>query len=300
MDLFITGVTGFIGGSLATALLQDGHTVRGLVRSPDAAARVEALGIVPVLGTLDDRELLNTEAQRADAVINAASSDHRGAVDALLDGLRGSGKAFLHTSGSSVIGDDVAGNALSPHVFDEDTPLIVEAGKQARHAVDTAIRAAAGDGVRSVVLCNTMIYGSGTGLARDSVQIPPLVQQAQASGVVRIVGSGVNRWSNVHIEDVVALYRLALANAPAGAFYFVENGEASYAELGAAIATRLGLGPVESWTVAQAAQVWGEGHARYSFGSNSRVRGPRARRELGWAPRHDSVTRWIETEMPLD
>ncbi|MET0226927.1 MAG: hypothetical protein ABW187_10830, partial [Dokdonella sp.] len=103
-----------------------------------------------------------------------------------------------------------------------------------------------------------------------------------------------------HIEDVVALYRLALANAPAGAFYFVENGEASYAELGAAIATRLGLGPVESWTVAQAAQVWGEGHARYSFGSNSRVRGRRARRELGWAPRHDSVTRWIETEMPLD
>lgn len=300
MQLFLTGVTGFIGGSLATALLRDGHAIRGLVRSPEAAARVEALGVTPVVGTLDDRALLTAEARRADAVINAASSDHRGAAEALLDGLRGSGKAFLHTSGSSVIGDDVAGNALSPHVFDEDTPLIVEAGKQARHAVDTLILAAADDGVRSVVLCNTMIYGTGTGIARDSVQIPPLVRQARESGVARIVGSGVNRWSNVHIEDVVSLYRLALADAPAGAFYFVENGEASYAELGAAIAKRLGLGPVESWTVEEAAQVWGEGHARYSFGSNSRVRGKRARRELGWAPRHDSVTRWIETEMPLD
>lgn len=300
MHLFLTGVTGFIGGSLATALLRDGHAIRGLVRSPEAAARVEALGVTPVVGTLDDRALLTAEARRADAVINAASSDHRGAAEALLDGLRGSGKAFLHTSGSSVIGDDVAGNALSPHVFDEDTPLIVEAGKQARHAVDTLILAAADDGVRSVVLCNTMIYGTGTGIARDSVQIPPLVRQARESGVARIVGSGVNRWSNVHIEDVVSLYRLALADAPAGAFYFVENGEASYAELGAAIAKRLGLGPVESWTVEEAAQVWGEGHARYSFGSNSRVRGKRARRELGWAPRHDSVTRWIETEMPLD
>ncbi|MCD9029484.1 NAD-dependent epimerase/dehydratase family protein [Luteimonas sp. BDR2-5] len=300
MQLFLTGVTGFIGGSLATALLRDGHAVRGLVRSPDAAARVEALGITPVIGTLDDRDLLVAEARRADAVINAASSDHRPAVEALLEGLRGSGKAFLHTSGSSVIGDDVAGNALSPHIFDEDTPLIVEPGKQARHAVDLLILAAADDGVRAVVLCNTMIYGTGSGLHRDSVQIPPLVQQARDSGVVRIVGSGVNRWSNVHIDDVVDLYRLALADAPAGAFYFVENGEASYAELGASIARRLGLGPVESWTVADAAKVWGEGHARYSFGSNSRVRGKRARRELGWAPRHHSVTRWIETEMPLD
>lgn len=300
MQLFLTGATGFIGGSLATALLQDGHTIRGLVRTPEAASRVEPLGIIPVVGTLDDRDLLVEEARRSDAVINAASSDHRGAVEALLDGLRGSGKALLHTSGSSVIGDDVAGNSLSPHVFDEDTPLIVEPGKQARHAVDNLILAASGAEVRAIVLCNTMIYGTGTGLARDSVQIPPLVAQARASGVVRVVGSGVNRWSNVHIEDVIALYRLALADAPAGAFYFVENGEASYAELGAAIAKRLGLGPVESWTVDEAARVWGEGHARYSFGANSRVRGKRARRELGWAPRHDSVTRWIETEMPID
>ncbi len=88
-----------------------------------------------------------------------------------------------------------------------------------------------------------MLYGSGTGLARDNVQIPPLVKQARDRGVVRIVGSGINRWSTVHIDDVVALYRLALADASAGAFYFVENGKASYAEPGSAIATRLGLGP---------------------------------------------------------
>jgi len=128
------------------------------------------------------------------------------------------------------------------------------------------------------------------------VQIPPLVAQAQARGVVRIVGSGVNRWSNVHVDDVVDLYARALAGAPAGSFYFVENGEASYAEIGDAIARRLGLGPVQSWTVAEAAKVWGEGHARYSFGSNSRVRVKRARAELGWAPRHASVTQWIEAE----
>jgi nucleoside-diphosphate-sugar epimerase len=299
MNVFITGANGFIGGSIATRLRKAGHAVRGLVRTQQNADRLQATGITPVLGTLEDRDLLEREARRSDGVINAASSDHRGAVEALLDGLRDSGKPFIHTSGSSVIGDDVSGNSLSPRIFDEDTPLVVEAGKQARHAIDLMVLDAARDGVRSIVLCNTMIYGTGAGLHPHSVQIPPLVEQAQKSGVVRIVGKGINRWSNVHVSDVVDLYQRALEHAPAGAFYFVENGEASFAEIGAAIAQRLHLGDVQSWTVEEASREWGEGHARYSFGSNSRVRAKRARAELGWAPVHGSVTDWIANDMPV-
>ena len=300
MNIFVTGAAGYIGGSIAQRLLGERHAIRGLVRDLTKAEALAASGITPVLGDLEDHDLLVREARGADAVINAASSDHRGAAEALLQGLRGSSKPFIHTSGSSVIGDDVRGDALSPHVFDETTPFIVEPLKQARHAIDTLVLAAANDGVRSAVLCNTMIYGGGTGLHVRSVQIPQLVAQARKSGVVRIVGRGVNRWSNVHIDDAVALYSLALRQAPAGAFYFVENGEASHAEIGTAIAKRLGLGPVQSWTVEEATREWGEGAARYSFGSNSRVRALRARRELDWSPRHASVTDWIEHEMPLD
>lgn len=298
MKIFITGANGYIGGSVAQRLREDGHQVRGLVRRAALADALAASGIVPVVGELDDAALLGREAAAADAVINAASSDHRASIDALIAALAGSGKPLLHTSGSSVIGDDVRGDSLSERIFDEDTPFVVEADKQARHAIDEAVRNA--PGVRGIVLCNTMIYGAGRGLHRDSVQIPPLVEQARRSGVVRIVGSGVNRWSNVHIDDVAQLYALALRDAPAGAFYFVENGEASFAQIGAAIAQRLGLGPVHSWSVEQASGVWGEGHARYSFGSNSRVRGKRARAELQWQPRHASVTDWIQRDMPLD
>jgi len=287
MNIFITGAAGYIGGSVANALLEERHVIRGLVRDPEKVELLAARGVTPVFGNLDDLGLLVCEAQQADAVINTASSDHRASVEALLQGLHGSGKPFLHTSGSSVIGDDVRGDKLSEHVFDEDTHFIVESEKQERHAIDNLILAAATKGVRSIVLCNSMIYGSGTGLHADSVQVPRLVQQASRSGVVRTVGSGVNRWSNVHIHDVAELYRLALEKAPAGAFYFVENGENSYAEIGAAIARRLDLGTVQSWTVEEATREWGEGHARYSFGSNSRVRGRRARRELSWAPMHD-------------
>lgn len=299
MNLFITGAAGYIGGSVAQRLLKDGHAIRGLVRDAAKAERLQASGITPVIGDLDMHDLLVAEARRADAVINAASSDHRASVEALLEGLRGSGRALLHTSGSSVIGDDVRGDSLSPNVFSEDTPFIVESGKQARYAIDLLILAAAEQGLRSVVLCNTMIYGSGRGLHKNSVQIPPLVEQAQRSGVVRVVGKGINRWSNVHIDDVAELYALALQKAPAGAFYFVENGEAAYADIGAAIARRLGLSAVQSWTVREATREWGESHARYSFGSNSRVRALRARRELNWQPQHASVTDWIENEMAL-
>lgn len=300
MKIFITGASGYIGGSIAHRLLADGHQIRGLVRRSDAAEQLAGSGITPVLGTLEDSDVLAREARGADAVINAASSDHSAGIGALLAALCDTGKTLIHTSGSSVIGDDVRGDALSPNIFDEDTPLIVEDKKQARHALDNAVLAARDHGVRGIVLCNTMIYGAGRGLHRDSVQIPPLVKEAQKRGVVHVVGQGINRWSNVHIDDVAELYALALNDAPAGAFYFVENGEASYAQIGQAIAKRLGLGPVQSWTVEEASAVWGEGHARYSFGSNSRVRAKRARAELGWKPQHDSVTDWIETEMPLD
>ena len=59
------------------------------------------------------------------------------------------------------------------------------------------------------------------------------------------------------------------------------------------------MGPVESVAAEEAAAAWGPGRAYYTFGSNSRVRARRARRELAWTPRHGSVLDWIRDEMPL-
>jgi hypothetical protein len=39
--------------------------------------------------------------------------------------------------------------------------------------------------------------------------------------------------------------------------------------------------------------------ASYGLGSNSRVRGERARKLLGWTPKRTSVTEWIRDEMPV-
>jgi nucleoside-diphosphate-sugar epimerase len=299
MSIFITGASGFVGGTVARRLLAAGYAVRGLIRDASKAEPLKALGIEAVIGSLEDSSLLTREAQSSEGVIHAADSDHLSAIESLVEGLRGSGKPLLHTSGSSVIGDDALGNRTSESIFDEDTPLIVEPVKQPRREIELRVLAAADEGVRAVVICPSNIYGSGTGLNPRSVQIPFLVDQARKDGVVHIVGRGVNRWSNVHIDDVAELYLLALQKAPAGAFYFIENGEASFGEIGESIARRLKLAPAQSWTVEEAAERWGKVHAHYTFGSNSRVRAKRARRELGWTPLHTSALAWIEEDMPL-
>jgi nucleoside-diphosphate-sugar epimerase len=296
MNIFVTGAAGFIGGSIATGLVQAGHKVTGLVRSAEQADELKALGMNAVIGTLDDSQLLAEQARAADAVINAASSDHRGAVEALLDALRGSNKVFLHTSGSSIVGDASGGKSSDVIYFEDNLPEPT-VDKADRVAIDNLVLAASKDGVNSAVICNTLIYGHSLGVKRDSVQLPRLLKQARKSGVVRHVGSGQNIWSNVHIEDVIALYLLALTRNVPGTFYFVDSGEASFIDMTTAMAEALNLGKPQDWPLQDAEAEWGYEMANYGLGSNSRVRGKHARELLGWTPKRTSVVEWIRSEM---
>jgi nucleoside-diphosphate-sugar epimerase len=301
LNLFLTGATGYIGSSLARQLIQAGHSVRGLVRDPARTAAIEAFGIVPVIGTLDDGELLSREARAADGVVNAADSMHRAALDALIEGLRGSAKPLLHTSGVGMVSRDVVGDRTIEQVVDDALPIVAGPHPAQQALRDQELRAlnAATLGVRAIVLSNSLIYGTGLGLATESVQVPMMVLAARQSGEARFVGGGLNRWSTVHVADMAALYLLALEQAPAGAFYFVENGEASFTDIAAAIARRLGLGRPRSLPLDEASAVFGQNQARFLLGSDARVRSTVARRDLGWAPQHSSLTDWITAEMPV-
>ena len=297
MIVFVTGAAGYVGGAIAARLVGAGHHVLGLTRSPEKAEALRVRGIEPVIGELGEADRLAEAARRADAVINAASSDHRPAVDTLLGALAGSGKPFLHTSGTSVLADDARGEP-SDAVYDETTPFTPLPERAARAALDAAVLAATERGVRSVVLCNSLIYGHGPGLHAESVQIPTLVRIAREAGVPRHVGRGLNVWSTVHVGDVADLYLLALERAEPGSFLFVENGESSFKALAEAIGRALRLPrPAEPWPFEAAATVLGEARARTTFSSNSRVRARRAREILGWRPRHASAAAWIEQEL---
>jgi nucleoside-diphosphate-sugar epimerase len=294
MNIFLTGATGYIGGSVATRLAAAGHAVRGLARSDMHATELRGIGIEPVIGTLDDTALLSAEAASADAVVNAASADHRAAAEAILAALAGSGKPFLHTSGSSIVGNRAGGEARD-EVYDEATPLTPAPNRAARVALNRDILAGAANGVRAVVLCPALIYGLGHGIEPHSMQVPWLIALARRDGIAKHAGPGANIWSNVHIHDLTALYLLALEKAPAGGFYFAENGENSMREVCAAIGRMLGheTGP-QAMTMDEAAAEWGEGPANDTMGSNSRVRAVAARRDLGWNPVAASLIDEIE------
>src|SRR3954469_17085048 len=120
MKIFVTGATGYVGGSVATKLLEFGHEVMGLARSEDAGAALKKRGIEPLHADLNAYTPFVEVAKRVDAVINAANSDNPFVVHALLTGLRGSGKTLIQTSGSSVVGNYDNGEA-NDTVFDEDT-----------------------------------------------------------------------------------------------------------------------------------------------------------------------------------
>ena len=112
MKIFCTGASGYIGGSVAAHLVAAGHQVTGLVRSQEKADAVRARGIEPVMGTLDDAAILWRKRRKPPTSSSMpASADHKGAVVALLDALAGSGKPFIHTSGSSIVGTRAGASA---------------------------------------------------------------------------------------------------------------------------------------------------------------------------------------------
>jgi nucleoside-diphosphate-sugar epimerase len=263
------------------------------VRSPEKAAAVRARGIEPVMGTLDDGEILAEAARAADIVVNAASADHKGAVVALLDALAGSGKLLVHTSGSSIVGTRAKGER-SDAVFDEDTPITPSPARVARVALNELILSYRDKGCRPVIICPSLIYGEGLGANPDSVQVPLLIRLAKKRRNAAHAGPGENVWSNVHIDDLVTLYARAIEKAPAGSFYFVENGENSMRETCVAINRMLGFaGPPAAMSMAEAAAEWGEGTTEDTMASNSRVRAKRAR-QLGWKPNARGLIEEIE------
>ncbi len=293
MKIFVTGATGYIGGSVAERLIASGHHAVGLVRSAESIPLLKNRGIESVLGSLDDPEIITNAAQEADAVIHAASADHPGAVVTLIAALERSGKTLICTTGSGIVADSADGEYAGSVVYTEDTYFEPVPFRRPRVAMNRLVREAAIDkGIRSVVICPSMIYGRGRGLQPNSDQLPKIIALSKQVGAGVYFGKGLNRYSNVHIDDLVDLYLLALEKAPGGSFFFAENGDASFKEIAEMISRSFGLGgKTVSLSVEDLVRQYGDA-GRYGAASNSLVRAVNARR-LGWSPKAPSLAEYF-------
>jgi nucleoside-diphosphate-sugar epimerase len=191
--------------------------------------------------------------------------------------------------------DSAAGEYASSVIFTEDSYFEPVPFRRPRVAMNRFVREAAIDkGIRSVVICPSMIYGKGRGLQPDSDQLPKLIALSRQLGAGVYFGKGLNRYSNVHIDDLVDLYLLALEKAPGGSFFFAENGDASFKEIAEMISRSYGLGgKTVSLSVEDLVRQHGDA-ARYGVTSNSRVNAVNTRR-LGWSPKAPSLAEYFES-----
>lgn len=250
-----------------------------LVRTEEAAATVQAGGATSVLGTLTDRELITSLALDSDGVMHLASpGDESSAptddtfISAVLAGLEGSDKPYVHTSGIWVYGSSDSITERSPF----DPPALTS------WRVPLEKRVLAAEGVKTTVIAPGIVFGYGRG-------IPALVAGApRGSGMapaLKLIGPGSQHWTTVYVDDLAELYVLAFDLASAGSYYIGASGQnPTVRSLGEAAADAAGLdGRVEPTSVEEVHAWLGAG-----FGDalllDQQATGSAARIDLGWEP----------------
>lgn len=291
--ILITGITGYIGGTVAKKLLDKNYQVIGLIRNNVQAKELEAAGIETIVGNIHDETVLRNAISNADAVIhNADSADDAYVADSIVNALEGSGKTFIFTSGSAIFGGKENGEK-NDFVFTEDFPLQPRLEMASRVLINQHILQAAKKNIRSIVIVPTMVYGEGLGIKKNSIQLPALINFSKEKGFGVYFGKGENIWSNIHIEDLADLYLLALEKAKAGSLYYAENGSSNIKNLAEKISERFNLQPAQSVTVQEAVNTFGPAGGYFGFASNSLCNADKARTELNWKPQHHSIENFI-------
>jgi nucleoside-diphosphate-sugar epimerase len=310
--VFLAGGSGVVATRLIPALAAAGHQVTALTRSPDKADSVRAAGAEPAVADALDPDALAAavHAARPEAVIHQLTAIPQRinprkmardfeltnrlrieGTDNLLAAAKAAGaRRFLAQSfagwpyareGGPVKTEE---DRLDPDPPGDLAPLLAAI----RH-LEAAVTGA--EGIDGIVLRYGPFYGPGTAVAPGG----GIVQEVRKRRFA-LVGDAGAVWSFVHIDDVAGATVAALERGAPGIYNIVDDEPATVAEWLPALAeavgapnprrvpefvARLATGP---HGVAMMTQIRGATNAK-------------AKRELGWQPRHPSWREGFRTAL---
>ena len=276
----ILGANGVFGRHLAPRLVAAGHSVRALVRRPEAAGAAQACGAEVQCADIFDEGSMVAGLEGCEVSINLATSlpgpSGRGDY-AVNDRVRREGapnwlKACERAGVRRVIQQSIAMvNAAGDMLADEETPLgevenpLSAAAIEATLDMEAAVRAFPLDWA---ILRGGLFYGPGTGFDDDWFA-------RAAAGKLRAPKDGREFVSLAHISDMAAATVKAVERWPSRQEIIVcDDAPVRWGELFGFVAMAAGAAPPETG-------------GRAGFPS-FRTSNAKAKRLLGWAPHYRS------------
>jgi nucleoside-diphosphate-sugar epimerase len=282
LRVFVLGGTGTIGSPTVQKLIERGHQVWALARSEDSASKLAEMGATPIDGDISSPERWIARLPSVDAVIHAACdfNSDMGAIDVrlldtLLPALAAQPKRprFIYTGGCWLFGA-TGGDVATEETPFRPLPAFAWMVPQLRRILESP-------DVDGIVIHPAMVYADGGGVfsrfARDAVE----------RDAIRVVAGEDVRWPLVHSEDLAELYLLALEHAPARSSYIGAAIEGlPVGRIARAFAKRFGMRQQQPQIISADAIAAVSGEWARGYGLDQRLSGEKARRELGWQPKH--------------
>jgi nucleoside-diphosphate-sugar epimerase len=305
MRVLVAGAAGALGKQLVPRLVKGGHEVFGLTRSESKKALLWDLGAEPVIADALDADAVAQAVAEAnpDVIVHELT-----ALSGQLD-LRHFDRAFAVTSRLRTEGTDhllAAGRAVGVRRFvaqsyagwpfarsgslvkteedplDPNPPNAMRGTLEAIRYLEDAVMGATW--TEGIVLRYGGFYGPGTSLQPDG--------EGESAEQIRarkfpVVGDGGGVWSFVHIEDAADATVAAIEHGRRGIYNVVDDEPAPVSDWLPALAKAFGAKPPRRMPLWLGRLLAGEAAAVMM----TEVRGAsnaKAKRELGWQPRHPS------------
>jgi nucleoside-diphosphate-sugar epimerase len=309
MRIFIAGATGAVGQPLIRRLVAGGHEVTGMTRTERKAALVRELGATPVVVDALDRDAIvaavvsarpdvvvhqltaisDMNARNVDASFAGTNRLRTEGTDNLLEAARQAGaRMFVAQSFAGWPYAREGGPAKTEEApLDPDPPKGLRATHAAIRHVEEAVTGARD--LTGIVLRYGGFYGPGTGLSPGGDMFEMVAKRK-----FPVVGNGGGVWSLVHVEDAADATAAAIERGEPGVFNVVDDDPAPVREWLPALAKALGVKPPRHLPGFLGRLLLGPGG--YSMMTSARgASNAKAKRELGWTPRHASWRQGFQT-----